>query len=71
MDFVAGWNLVSFPNTSANMTPDKLFAGTTFTMYYWTAPDGPYNEPNKDQPVEDNRGYWVKVDSDKTVTVPL
>jgi hypothetical protein len=60
MDFVAGWNLVSFPLTSANTTPNNLFAGTTYTMYYWTAPYGPYIEPNNDQPVEDNRGYWVK-----------
>ena len=71
MYFVAGWNLVSFPRTSENTTPNKLFAGTTFTMYQWVAPYGPYSGPNKDLPVEDNRSYWVWVSNDKTVTVPL
>ena len=71
MDFVAGWNLVSFPNTSASTTPANLFAGTTFGMYYWNAPFGPYKAPDKTKPVEDNRGYWVKLNQDKTVTVPL
>jgi hypothetical protein len=71
MYFLTGWNLVCFPWTSANTTPNNLFAGTTYTMYYWEAPYGPYNEPNKNLPVEDNRGYWVKLDVDKSVTVPL
>jgi len=69
--FVAGWNLVHFPVTSANTTPTNLFAGTTYTMYQWAAPYGPYSAPNKTKPVEDNRGYWVKVPLDWTVTVPL
>jgi len=71
MHFLAGWNLVCFPWTSENTTPAKLFAGTTYTIGYWTAPYGPYIIPNNNQPVEDNRGYWVKVDRDWTVTVPL
>jgi hypothetical protein len=71
MYFVTGWNLVSFPNTSASTTPDKLFAGTTYTMYYWTAPGGPYIEPpNKNLPVEDNRGYWVKENQSWSVQIP-
>jgi len=65
---VAGWNLVSFPLTSENTTPNKLFAGTTFTMYQWAAPYGPYSIPNKNLPVDDNRGYWVKVNEDTTIT---
>jgi hypothetical protein len=40
-------------------------------MYYWTAPGGPYSEPNKNLPVQDNRGYWVKVSENVTVTIPL
>jgi subtilisin family serine protease len=68
---VAGWNLVSFPWTSANTTPDNLFAGLSYTMYYWDAPGGPYNEPSKNLPVKDNLGYWVRVDENTTVTVPL
>jgi hypothetical protein len=71
MYFVAGWNLVSFPNTSASTTPDNLFAGTTYTMYYWTAPNGPYIEAPKTLPVEDNRGYWVKLNENYSVTIPL
>jgi uncharacterized membrane protein len=61
---VAGWNLVHFPLTNENTTPNKLFAGTTFTMYYWDAPLGPYIEPNKDQSVKLGVGYWVYVDRD-------
>jgi len=68
---VAGWNLAHFPLTSENTTPHNLFAGTTYTMYYWEAPYGPYIEPNNDQPVEDNLGYWVYLKENKTVTVPL
>jgi hypothetical protein len=67
----AGWNLVGFPVTSENTTPDNLFAGLSYTMYYWTAPGGPYSAPNKDKPVEDNRGYWVKIDTDYSVTIPI
>jgi len=69
LQLVAGWNLIGFQITDENMTPNNLFSGLTYTMYYWTAPDGPYNEPNKDQPVEDNRGYWVHVDESTTVTM--
>jgi parallel beta-helix repeat protein len=68
---VAGWNLVHFPVTSANTTPDNMFAGMTYTMYYWTAPGGPYKRPFGDQPVQLGVGYWVKLDNDKTLTVPL
>jgi hypothetical protein len=71
MYFVAGWNLVSFPNTSASTTPANLFAGTTFGMYYWTAPGGPYIEPTYTLPVEDNRGYWVRENQSHSVTIPL
>jgi hypothetical protein len=71
MYFLTGWNLVSFPNTSANTTPNNLFSGITYTMYYWVAPNGPYSEPNKNLPVEDNRGYWVKVNQNWSVQIPI
>jgi hypothetical protein len=69
MYFVVGWNFVCFPNTSENTTPNNLFAGTTYTMYYWAS--GGYAIPPENQPVEDNRGYWVHVDENTTATVPL
>jgi len=53
------------------MTPNNLFAGLSYTMYYWTAPGGPYSEPPNNQPVEDNLGYWVKENQSTTATVPL
>jgi hypothetical protein len=71
MYFVTGWNLVSFPNTSASTTPTNLFAGTTFVMYYWTAPGGPYIEPTYTLPVEDNRGYWVRESQNWSVQIPI
>jgi hypothetical protein len=69
--FIAGWNLVHFPLTSANTTPDNMFAGMSYTMYYWTAPGGPYRRPFGDRPVELGVGYWLKLDDVKAVTVPL
>jgi uncharacterized membrane protein len=56
--------LVSFPITSENTTPHNLFAGTTFAMYYWDAPYGPYIEPPNNHPVKLGVGYWVHVDRD-------
>jgi len=60
---------VNFPLTSENTTPNNLFSGISYTMYYWTG--GGYSIPNKYLPVDDNRGYWVKVNENKTLTVPL
>jgi hypothetical protein len=66
-----GWNLVGFQVMNADMTPNNLLSGTTFTMYYWEAPLGPYSEPAKTQPLEDNRGYWIKENQSLNVTIPL
>jgi len=71
MYFATGWNLVHFPLTSANTTPDNLFAGTTFTMYQWAAPYGPYSEPSYTSPVTDNRGYWVMENQNWSVQIPI
>jgi hypothetical protein len=68
---VAGWNLVHFPVTSENTTPDNLFPGLDYTMYYWEAPNGPYNESAVNQPVQPGVGYWVKINRETTITVPL
>ena len=58
-----GWNLNSIPVTDENATPNKIFSGTTYMMYYWTAPNGPYNEPTYSQPVKPGLGYWIKLDN--------
>jgi uncharacterized membrane protein len=71
IDLVAGWNLVGFPLTSADTTPDNMFAGMSYTMYYWEAPYGPYKRPFPDQPVKLGLGYWVKLSENMTITVPL
>ena len=71
IDLVAGWNMVGFPVTSENTTPTNLFAGTTYTMYYWEAPYGPYVEAPNNAPVKLGVGYWVKVNQNTTATVPL
>jgi len=65
---VVGWNLVSFPLTSENTTPNKLFPDKP-PMYYWTG--GGYSVPDRNKPVQDNIGYWVKENKNITVTVPL
>jgi hypothetical protein len=74
MHLTRGWNLVHFPVVNENTTPDKIFAplkyNTDYIMYYWNAPGGPYSEPSPNQPIEDNRAYWVWINQDKTVTVP-
>ena len=60
LNMVAGWNLVGFTGVNENDTPNNMLPAG-YTMYYWTAPYGPYSAPSKTKPVEDNRGYWVKV----------
>jgi len=40
-------------------------------MYYWDAPYGPYKEPDRTKPVEDNRGYWVKENQIWSVQIPI
>jgi len=69
--FVTGWNLMSFPLTSASTTPDNIFAGTALKVSYYTAPYGPYGEAPSTSPIEDNRGYWVKENQNYSVTIPI
>jgi len=72
---VAGWNLVGFPITNRITTPNNVFTGlnyyTDYYIYYWNAPGGPYSIQGPDQVLKDNTGYWVWVNQDKTVTVPV
>jgi uncharacterized membrane protein len=66
-----GWNLVGFPVTSDNTTPDNLFLGQTYYMWRWSAENKKYVSPPSDQPVELGVGYWIWVDHDQTITAPL
>jgi len=71
---VAGWNLVSFPVTNENTTPNNVFTGLNYYenyyIYYYIPPGGPYGLQGPDQVFEDNLGYWVWIDRDNVVTVP-
>jgi hypothetical protein len=69
-----GWNLVGFPVVDNNTTPDYVFTGLTYpddySIYYWTAPSGPYVLQDSNMVLDNNLGYWVWIDQDKIVTVP-
>jgi parallel beta-helix repeat protein len=65
-----GWNLVGFPLTSANTTPNNLFADQTYYIWMWDAVNRKYVSPSPTAPVELAVGYWIWVDHDQTVTVP-
>jgi hypothetical protein len=71
---VAGWNLVHFPVVDGTTTPSKIFAGLTYPddyiIYYWNAPGGPYGIQGTGVALKDNLGYWVWVNTSRTVTVP-
>jgi len=66
-----GWNLVGFPVTNENTTPDNLFPGQTYYMWRWDAVNKKYVSPSSTAPVELGVGYWIWVGYDQTVTVPL
>jgi len=66
-----GWNLVGFPVTSSNTTPDNLFLGQTYYIWRWSAENKKYVSPSSSAPVELKVGYWIWVGYDQTVTVPL
>ena len=81
IELTAGWNLIGFPATSDNTTPDNLFAGVTYYFWSWDAIHQKYVSPPPDQPVMTSReptdqsgigvGYWVWVEKEMTITVPL
>jgi parallel beta-helix repeat protein len=70
LNLVAGWNLVGTLVTD-NATPWNMFGTNLKAMKYWTAPGGPYIEPNYYAPVQDNVSYWIWLKNDQTVTIPL
>ena len=69
-----GWNLVCFPVVNENTKPENVFAGLVYgvdyVLKYWVAPGGPYRTQFPDQVLENDRGYWVSIKRDYTVTVP-
>ena len=71
INLVAGWNLVGFPVTNENTTPDNIFAGQTYNIWKWNAENNKYVSPPSDQPVELGVGYWIWVEKEMTITVPL
>jgi hypothetical protein len=66
-----GWNLVGFPVTNENTTPDNLFPGQTYYIWRWDAVNKKYVSPQSTAPFELGVGYWIWVDHDQTVNVPL
>jgi hypothetical protein len=72
---VTGWNLVCFPIVSASTTPAGIFPGLIYpddySVFYWKAPSGPYTIQGPSVPFLDNTGYWVFLNVNRTVTVPV
>lgn len=68
---VAGWNLVGFPIADNITTPNKIFAPlnyiTDYTVYWWEAPGGPFHLQGADEVIKDNLGYWISINTNKTV----
>jgi parallel beta-helix repeat protein len=72
LSLVTGWNLVCFTAVGANDTPANIFTGLTYpddyTVFYWSAPTGPYTVLGPSEPFNDNTGYWVYIDTNITVS---
>jgi uncharacterized repeat protein (TIGR01451 family) len=66
-----GWNLVGFPATNENTTPDNLFSGQTYYIWRWDAANKKYVAPHTDNSVQLDVGYWIWVDHDNTIIVPV
>jgi len=66
-----GWNLVGFPVTSPDTTPDNLFSGQTYYIWKWNVENKKYVSPSSTAPVELGVGYWISVGYDQTKIVPL
>jgi uncharacterized membrane protein len=71
LNLVPGWNLVGFSFTSEYTTPRNVFPGlsypTDYIIYWWNAPIGPYVIQGVDQVLQDNIGYWVYINQNKTI----
>jgi len=73
LELSQGWNMISFPILTENMSPDSIFDGY-YVLYRWDvenkryvlhADSGDFIEPDPD--VEVGVGYWVYVLEDENV----
>jgi hypothetical protein len=72
LNLVEGWNLACFPVDNGPTTPGRTFTGLTYFdnyyLYAWTAPNGPYVLVGLNDVLQDNRGYWVYINTDYALT---
>jgi hypothetical protein len=64
---------VCFPVDNENMTPANVFPGLTYLtdfIIYWYKVGSGYQLQGVSAPFKDNTGYWVYINTTKTVTVP-
>jgi len=75
LELTQGWNMISFPILTENMSPDSIFDGY-YVLYRWDAENkryvlhadsGSFVEP--DPNVEVGVGYWVYVLEDENVNL--
>ena len=68
VDVKAGWNMVSVPGglSDCENTVADVFGNQIIAIYFWNAVTKSYNAPTI---LEPNRGYWVAVTKDKTITI--
>jgi hypothetical protein len=69
-NLVAGWNMVGFPVTSLNTTPEKLFHGQTYYIWKWDPVTAKYVSPSSSAPFELGVGYWIWVDHSQVENIP-
>jgi parallel beta-helix repeat protein len=73
LSFAKGWNLIGFPVTSDNTTPNS-FQNYNFNRGEWTYFDASarsYKTPPAGDPLKLGVGYWARAADNTTVTVPL
>jgi len=60
-----GWNMVSVPVQASDMSTSTIFPGVD-AVYTWDPSSKSYTMPTT---IEPEKGYWVAVSSDRTITV--
>ena len=67
----AGWNMISFPGTLADTSPDSLVkegSQIILPMYRWDPESYSYVEVTEINPYE---GYWILTMADETLTAEI